>query len=162
MEFCWTLWSRSKEEARTKELEDQNLYRYRSKTHLIAESESDALEKQFKNVFPSYTEFMDEEYIEEEVKEEVGGSDPVRDHAVVSFSAEEMMSIASLHLRLYSSEDTEELWRTASNKKPSKISYELASQLTVTLGDIPGILNTYHLTLHFISVVCVWNGRLEI
>lgn len=143
LQLCWTRWSKAEEQQRLREAEEQNLYRYRAKTHLIDEGEGeDVVEGQLKGVFPDYQDFL-----EEGEKEGVGGEEGEGlceaeaeqsgsvDGEVLGFSAEEMQSIAQLHMSLFGS-------GAGDSPKPSstvkKASYILASDVAQLLGPIPG------------------------
>ena len=60
LEQCWSRWSQAAEESRQREREEQSLYKYRQKTHVIEEEEGEVTEEELNRVFPVY-EFMEEE-----------------------------------------------------------------------------------------------------
>lgn len=149
LELCWILWSGAEEHLRTKELEEQSLYKFRSKTHLIQESEGEVSERQLKEMFPSYEEPLEEEMsgsmdtMEEDERGREGEleTDVVRDSAIVKFSVEDLQHVASLHLLLYG----EKVDWSVRTPDVRQLSYEISSYLTNSLQNIPGItVKPYH------------------
>ena len=143
LELCWSLWSKEEEARRTKEREEQSLYQYKTKTHLIEEAETDILEEQLNNFFPSYAEYMEEELgdddqgIEDKREPKVVGNDG-REMGV-KFSVDELERIASLHMLLYAGDATCSPKRSVASKSATS-SYELGSYLMqMMLGIIPGM-----------------------
>ncbi len=145
-ELCWSLWRKGEEEAKARELEEQNLYRYRTKEHVVAEPESNVLDEQLKALFPSHAEFMDEDGscdpedascdLEKAGKEE-GSSDVTGGAAVTRLSQEEVEGVASLHLYMYGASCTEAVSGSAGSRARI-VSYQLASSLANTLDHVPG------------------------
>lgn len=146
LELCWTLWSTAEEHLRAKELEEQSLYRFKSKTHIIQDSEEEVCARQLKDMFPSYEEFVEEEdesseSVENMDEDDGGGREEgsetyvVGAGALVKFSAEDLQRVANLHLLMY----REKVELSSSRAPNSKtMLYELSNYLTTSLGSIPG------------------------
>lgn len=143
LEHCWLRWSRAAEESRQREREEQSLYRYRQKTHVIEEEEQEVSEEELKRVFPVY-DFMEEEEGSHDMgagscdltsgscDTEGNGHEPV-----VGFTSEETQAIASLHMSLYNRE-----WGISDESviaQSAKSSYDLAGSLANLIDTIPGM-----------------------
>lgn len=154
-ELCWSEWSRAEEERKEREQDEQNLYRYRTASHVIEEDGETALKKQLVQMFPEYRQYWEEEeegegscdVVEEscdmveaqkeEEKEVDGGG------VVVRFTPEELQSVASLHLLLYGGDTADTHSDTAdasgvTRVESMKMSHDLAAHLAQFLCDIPG------------------------
>lgn len=151
LELCWAAWSRAAAESRRKEAEEQNLYKYRQKTHVIEEGEGEQLEQELKRVFPVYEEYMEEEEgscdVDEGSCDVEGGRDGSVSGAQYStdgFSPEELDSIATLHLYLYRKNGSVPL--KACGVTSVKISYDLAGVLARSVDAIPGVYGVVAVT----------------
>ncbi len=139
-EICWTRWSRSEEEARLKEIEDQNLYRYRERTHVIEEDDDESLERELQKLFPDYQNYLEEEEEEgkkdeedeERMEEERSGSESLR---TIKFSPEEIEAVANLHMLLYGDGKATDSQKSAPSAEES---YALAAYLARPLDPVPG------------------------
>ena len=161
LELCWTRWSKAEEEGKLKELEEQNLYRYRQKSHVIDDGGEDmALEEQLKGVFPDYSGYMEEDSCDLEGGGVCSEPSPSADSSTIGFSSDELQCIADLHLMLYHNREASagpprvqaaaslggppQVQTAASLGGPprmqtsARMSYDLSSQLTATLESIPG------------------------
>lgn len=140
LELCWTSWSKAEEEAKLKELEEQNLYRYRQKSHVIDDGDDDAaLEEQLKGVFPDYSGYMEEESCDIEGEGVCSEPSPSTESSAIGFSSEELQSIAGLHLMLYHSQEAAtSLGGPSRVQTAARMSYDLAGHLAGSLGSIPG------------------------
>lgn len=147
LELCWTSWRNAEEERRLKEIEEQNLYRYRAKTHVIGDEEGGgALEELLGSAIVDYSGFMEdgeegETEGEGEGETEGGVEDTDTDmaHGVIGFSVDEMQCIAGLHMSLYSDRDLCSV-SSASVQSAAKTSYRLACDVArLLLDDIPGV-----------------------
>ncbi len=145
LDHWWRLWSASEAELRAKEQEEQSLYKYRSKTHVIQESEDDISESQLREMFPVFEDWEDEDGVMameedgrvDEVEEEDGsggkGKMAEEDINAVTLTSDELQSVANLHQMLYN-EDT----IPAVVKSSQDMSYQLGSTLTKMMECIPG------------------------
>ena len=138
LDYCWSLWLAAEADQRARNLEEESLYKYRSKTHVIQESEDEVSERQLREMFPSYKELMDEEMSVEEMSEsedemETEGNAGGDSDSAISFNSEELYFIANLHLKLYHM-DNIPLQMAASRD----MSYKLGSSLTRLMEHIPG------------------------
>ena len=143
LEQCWSLWSRAEEHLRVREREEQSLYKFRSKTHVVQDTECEENERQLRNLFPSYEESMEEEMggrgeemVGDEEEKEDGAENGVvgRKEEVASFCVEDLQHIANLHLLLYG----ENVEKSVCPHDSRKMAYRLGSGLTNSLGTIPG------------------------
>ena len=147
---CWVQWSRAEEESRRKEQEEQNLYRYRERTHVIEEGEGEVLEEELRRVFPVYSDLMEDEESCDTTGEScdvTGGSHDMADgevpvtaaggSATVEFSAEELQCIANLHLCLYHKEGGVPM-QAPPLAQSAKLSYDMAGSLARSVDAIPG------------------------
>lgn len=144
LEVCWARWSVAVEESRRREIDQQSLYKYRQKTHVIEEGEGKVMEAELKGMFPVY-EFMEEEGLEEKPCDAGSGSCGVEEDgkpvdraevAAIAFSPEELQTISSLHLSLYHREGS--VFMGTEGIQSSKLSYELAGFLARSVDAIPG------------------------
>ena len=145
LDHWWRLWSASEAELRAKEQEEQSLYKYRSKTHVIQESEDDISESQLREMFPVFEDWEDEDGVMameedggvDEVEEEDGsggkGKMAEEDINAVTLTSDELQSVANLHQMLYN-EDT----LPAVVKSSQDMSYQLGNTLTKMMECIPG------------------------
>ncbi len=145
LDHWWRLWSASEAELRAKEKEEQSLYKYRSKTHVIQESEDDISESQLREMFPVFEDWEDEDGVMameedggvDEVEEEDGsggkGKMAEEDINAVTLTSDELQSVANLHQMLYN-EDT----LPAVVKSSQDMSYQLGNTLTKMMECIPG------------------------
>ena len=145
LDHWWSLWSASEAESRAKELEDQSLYRYRSKTHIIQESEEEVSESQLQEMFPVYKEWTEEEdemSVDKEEKEgdgqgeeegDIEGSSEATRVGCLKFSSEELQLVVNIHLKLHAINSEDLLIKNSKD-----ISYEMGSNLTRLMERIPG------------------------
>jgi len=136
----WGVWSVARAESRAREMEEQSLYKYRSKTHVIQESEEEVSESQLREMFPVYEEWTEEE--EMDVEEDGGGREeegeaegsPEATHGGCEmFTSEEWQFVVDLHLKLHNGDAAQ-----LQLKNFRDIAYEIGSSLTRLLERIPG------------------------
>ena len=141
-EVCWTQWSRAEEEARQKEMEDQSLYRYKAKTHVI-DDDDNSVERELQRLFPEFHEFLEEggegqgtgedhESMEEEKRSNPESSGVA--NTAIKFSPEEIQAVVNLHLLLYG----DGAFFKPTTTRSAKESYNLAVYLARPLDSIPG------------------------
>lgn len=149
LEQCWTRWARAAEVSRQREKDEQSLYKYRQKTHVIEEEEGEVLEEELKRVFPVY-EFMEGEgerscdLARGSEGEGKGHDEPKTDNsAPLEFSLEELQSIASLHMSLHHRGGS--VSTGSRSIKSAKLSYDLAGSMARSLDAIPGMQAILHI-----------------
>ena len=159
LELCWTLWSVAEEHLRQKEIEEQSLYKFRTKTHVIQDSEEEVCERQLRDMFPSYEGSMEDELsggaenMEEDKGRTEDGLDTDITGAPLKFSEDEVRHVAHLHLLMYGEVDP-----SSRPLDSEKISYELSSCLTNSLGSIPGTYIYYSYNIAFwLLMLCILN-----
>jgi hypothetical protein len=141
LEQCWSRWSLAAEESRQREREEQSLYKYRQKTHVIEEEEGEVSEAEVERFFPTY-EFMEEgEDGEEKSCDQTTGSCDAEEvgkvrEPVTEFSSDELQSIASLHLSLYNPGTSISAGRASALS--AAMSYDLAGSIAKSIDVIPG------------------------
>lgn len=141
LEMCWSLWAKAEEAARAKTMEEESLYRYRTKTHHIADEEAAEEEGAVRELFPVYDSDFEEGLEAEGGGEpgetvEVEGRKEVRDgraEVLCQFSEEEMEEIAKLHMLVFTKEHSNSTKNLAQD-----CSYSLAAALANLIGPIPG------------------------
>ena len=141
LEVCWSLWVKAEAAARAKTMEEESLYRYRTKTHHIADDEVAEEEGVVRELFPVYdNEF--EEGLEAEGSGEPGGTVGVEGRKEVEddgvgvlcqFSDEEMEGIAKLHMLVFTKDHS-----TLTKNLAQDCGYSLAAALASLIGPIPG------------------------
>lgn len=116
------------------------MYRYRAKTHLIddGKGEGDGCdpEKQLRSMFPDYGGYLDDEGVCEEGTTEGGREGESEPDKLVWFTAEELQSIANLHLLLYNKEGFHSSGCVGGGSTTGL--YNLAGDLMRFLEPIPG------------------------
>ena len=141
LELCYSQWTKLEEMAREKAIEEESLYRYRTKTHNIPE-EKEEDERAMEELFPVYdSEFEEEPGVEisedildndatEEVKEDAEG---ISSSVLHQFSEKELEEIASLHIFLFA---RTQYCPVSSNREDK--GYLLAASLADIIGPMPG------------------------
>lgn len=142
LDLCGSLWLQCEEKERERAREEESLYRLRTKTHQIAESEGTIEEVQLRTLFPSF----EKDFTNSEESEDLS-SIPVNDpqqppsavdaQQYVQFTPQEMEQICSLHMwacgKWYgASYDTHEV------KPPLEEAYYLARDISRMAGSLPG------------------------
>ena len=145
--LCWSLWAEADRQARKKAEEEECLYRYRTKTHQITESEEKIERGQLEFLFPSYDEEFSAKNADGDVEMRTeGGTKAVMDESdqhstelnYSQFSREEMEMMCALHLTVHSKSRTHFTYSPSTNTISS--SYDVASQLSQLLQCLPGVL----------------------
>ena len=149
LDLCGSLWLQCEEKERERAREEESLYRFRTKTHQIAESEDTIEEVQLRTLFPSFEKHFantEEDFTNTEENEELSSSyvnDPqqspsaVDPQQYVQFTSQEMDQICSLHMgacgKWYGAScDTPEV------KPPPEEAYYLARDVSRMAGSLPG------------------------
>lgn len=143
LELCESLWLQCEEKERERAREEESLYRFKTKTHKIAESEDTIEEVQLRTLFPSFEkDFADTEENEElssiyvnNPQQPPSSVDPQQYY--VQFTPQEMEQICSLHMwtcgKWYgASYDSPEV------KPPLQEAYYLARDVSRMAGSLPG------------------------
>lgn len=141
LELCWSLWAKAEEAARAKTLEEESLYRYRTKTHHIADEEAAEEEVVVRKLFPVYDNEFEEGLDAEgngdpKAREGMEGGKEAGDGeagVLCQFSDEEMEDIAKLHLLVFT-KDCCHLTKISAQD----CGYSLAAALSNLIGPIPG------------------------
>lgn len=142
---CWAHWCRAEEERRRREEEEQSLYRYRSSSHMISDDDgSGAIERELERVSVDYRTFMEEvgeeePQGEEETEGEGGAAAASGTQGGVGFTPDEIHSIASLHMLLYSDVSPAASHLRPNARSVTRTSYCLAGDMAQLLDDIPGV-----------------------
>ena len=142
---CWQLWTRAEERAKRKSQEEDSLYRYKSKTHLITISETSEEEAQLEVMFPSYDQqFNEDDEIEEDNREEKvmeGICETDGEDQTIVFTVSEMEQIVNSHFLLFNKVAAETSFSMpCSPTLLVKSSYSLASRLVALAGStLPGL-----------------------
>ena len=147
LELCWSQWAKAEEAARAKAIEEESLYRYKTKTHIITGDEATE-EGVVRELFPIYDSVFEDGLKEEggdgeEFGEGSGMEDGAADGTVQGseegsgvicrFSNEQVEEIASLHLLLFSKGHYR-----SSGTSADECGYSLAATLTDVIGPVPG------------------------
>ena len=147
LELCWSQWVKALEAAQAKAIEEESLYRYRTKTHIITDGEATD-EGVLRELFPIY-----DSVFEDGLKEEGGDSEEFEEGSgiengvvdgrvqgveeesgvICGFSNEQLEEIASLHLLLFSKGQYRSFVISA-----DECGYSLAATLTDVIGPVPG------------------------
>lgn len=134
LELCGSLWLQCEEKERERAREEESLYRFKTKTHQIAESEDTIEEVQLRTLFPSFEkDFADT--VENEELSSIYVDNPQQ--CYVQFTPQEMEQICSLHMwacgKWYgASYDSPEV------KPPLQEAYYLARDVSRMAGSLPG------------------------
>lgn len=131
LEQCWSLWDAAEQSKRAKAVEEDSLYCYRTKTHVVSDDEG-VDEGAVRQIFPVYDCEFESGQVEEgiEMKEE---SEPGRDDVACQLTSEEMEEVSSLHQLLFAHRENSQQISTFLSSK-----YSLAASLADLIGHIPG------------------------
>ena len=144
LDLCWSLWLQSEEEERRKAHEKESLYRFQSKTHMIAESEDTIEQLQLRAFFPSFeSEFLDSNEMSADRDDDPEDCEQHLPaiHSQLQFSPKEMEQISSLHRWA-----CDKWYRTAevtpeATPLPLREAYYLAGDIYRMAGSLPGELH---------------------
>ena len=140
LEQCWAVWSSAEQAARARAAEEDSLYRYRTKTHLITGDEEGEGEGVVRQMFPVYDcefeERVEEEGGEGEEEGEMEGDVEGDIGPVCQFSSREMEEVSSLHLLLFATTRSHTCPDSCSVAGSSR--YSLAATLATIAGPTPG------------------------
>ena len=151
---CWTLWNVADQAMRTASAEENSLYRYKTRTHVInAEDSEDVEEGVVRQCFPLYDSEFEEQTMEAEDEGKMcedmngrGDEDMKGEGDVCQFTSEEMEEVCSLHRLLLAT-------TTSANSPQHPLiieKYAVAASLAGFVTHIPGIWNIIHVyTSHF-------------
>ena len=133
LEQCWSLWDAAEQTKRAKAIEEDSLYCYRTKTHIVSDDDEGVEEGAVRQMFPVYDcEFesgKEERGIETKEESEPGEVGDV----VCQLSSEEMEEVSSLHQLLFTRRESSQQSSTFLSSK-----YSLAASLTDIISCIPG------------------------
>ncbi len=141
---CWSLWVVADQRARQKAEEEEELYRYRARTHQITGEEDEVEREQLESLFPSFDEEFATELDGYELESQTDDSPQesertdLQDAQVIgiTFTAEEMELISSLHLSMYSRHRRHLTHVTSTS--PRTRAYHLGSHIARLLEGLPG------------------------
>ena len=140
LEQCCLVWSSAEQAARARAAEEDSLYRYRTKTHVITGDEEGEGEGVVRQMFPVYDcefeEGVEEEGGEGEEEGEMEGDVESDIGPVHQFSSREMEEVSSLHLLLFATSRSPTRPDSCSVAGSSR--YSLAATLATIAGPTPG------------------------
>lgn len=133
LEQCWSLWDTAEQTKRAKAAEEDSLYCYRTKTHIVSDDDEGVEEGAVRQIFPVYDcEFeggKEERGMEMKEENEPGVSGDV----VCQLTSEEMEEVSSLHQLLFTHRESSQQSSTFLSSK-----YSLAASLADIISHIPG------------------------
>lgn len=147
---CWSIWAAADQEAKRKAEEEEELYRYRTKTHQITEAEKEVEREQLESLFPSFDEEFSAEHDDADSvmhtedagqQRDIDSPDvPTAQSPGLTFTAEEMELICSLHLTVYSKEFRHTIGTSQiASTTPQSQAYYLAAHISGFLTGLPGL-----------------------